>query len=133
MVKAKFVLFAGMSLQVPSQPVFVIGLYSSVIIDVDQLQRITLTENKRIEQLEAPPDPKAKGPAPKTRRIIRYNTIKPELFDEIENMEAHGSYGSKIETLVRHLLYLQEKEPDAKSIVFSAWADSLHSKSGSPD
>jgi E3 ubiquitin-protein ligase SHPRH len=63
-------------------------------------------------------------------------------------MELHGSYGSKIQALMRHLLYrlafhrfqrlfgelcnihpyLQVAEPEAKSIVFSAWADSLHSE-----
>lgn len=43
-------------------------------------------------------------------------------------MECHGSYGSKIQTLVKHLLYLEVIEPGAKSIVFSAWADSLHSE-----
>jgi E3 ubiquitin-protein ligase SHPRH len=44
-------------------------------------------------------------------------------------MESFGSYGSKIQALVRHLLFLQVTEPGAKSIVFSAWADSLHSES----
>jgi len=42
-------------------------------------------------------------------------------------MESFGGFGSKIQTLVRHLLYLQITDPGAKSIVFSAWADSLHS------
>jgi E3 ubiquitin-protein ligase SHPRH len=46
-------------------------------------------------------------------------------------MEHSGDYGNKIETLIRHLLYLQLKEPENKSIVFSAWADSLHSTSHS--
>lgn len=43
-------------------------------------------------------------------------------------MESIGSYGSKIDTLTRHLLYLKLSEPGAKSIVFSAWADSLLSE-----
>jgi len=43
-------------------------------------------------------------------------------------MESTGSYGSKIQTLVRHLLYIQYTDPGAKSIIFSAWADSLHSQ-----
>ena len=42
-------------------------------------------------------------------------------------MESHGSFGSKIQTLVRHLLYLQVSDPGCKTIVFSAWADSLNS------
>lgn len=44
-------------------------------------------------------------------------------------MESNGSYGSKIQTLVRHLLHIQLVDPGAKSIVFSAWADSLTSES----
>jgi E3 ubiquitin-protein ligase SHPRH len=43
-------------------------------------------------------------------------------------MELYGDYGSKIQMLVRHLLYLQSKDASTKSIVFSAWADSLHSE-----
>lgn len=43
-------------------------------------------------------------------------------------MECRGSYGSKIQTLVRHLLHIQNVDPGAKSIVFSAWADSLQSE-----
>lgn len=43
----------------------------------------------------------------------------------IQTYEAHGSYGSKIMHLVRHLLYLQDKEPGTKSVIFSAWSDSL--------
>lgn len=64
------------------------------------------------------------GP-PKSKRIIDYNEIEPEVFDEILKIESLGSYGSKIQTLVRHLLYLQEVDPGCKSIVFSSWADSL--------
>ncbi|KAK0200494.1 SNF2 family N-terminal domain-containing protein [Desarmillaria ectypa] len=63
---------------------------------------------------------------PQSRRKIEYNMIGPELFDSIEHMECFGDYGRKIQTLVRHLLYLQENDPGSKSIVFSAWEDSLH-------
>lgn len=42
-------------------------------------------------------------------------------------METYGDYGTKVQTLVRHLLYLKLTDAGAKSIVFSAWADSLHS------
>ena len=64
---------------------------------------------------------------PVSLRKIEYNVIRSSLFDEIQSMESHGSYGSKIQTLVRHLLYLQVVDPGVKSIVFSAWADSLQS------
>lgn len=39
-----------------------------------------------------------------------------------------AKHGSKITFLVRHLLWLQVNDPGSKSVVFSAWADGLHSK-----
>ena len=53
---------------------------------------------------------------------------EPHLFRDIQAMESFGDFGSKVQTLVRHLLYLESMEPGTKSIVFSAWADSLSSK-----
>jgi E3 ubiquitin-protein ligase SHPRH len=66
---------------------------------------------------------------PHSRRRIEYNTIPRSLIEDIDSMETVGSYGSKIQMLVRHLLYLQMAETGAKSIVFSAFPDSLHSTS----
>lgn len=74
-------------------------------------------------------EPSGKQAIPKSKRVIEYNTIDKNVFNEIQKVETIGSYGSKIETLVRHLLYLQEVDPGCKSIVFSAWADSLFSTS----
>ncbi len=64
---------------------------------------------------------------PKSRRKIEYSTISPSLLAEVDTMEVRGSYGTKIDTLVRHIVYLQLADVGAKSIVFSAWEDSLHS------
>jgi len=36
-----------------------------------------------------------------------------------------GSWGSKLDAIVRYLLYLRVHEPDAKSLVFSQWDDVL--------
>ena len=71
-------------------------------------------------------------PIPQSKRVIDYNVIDTQTFDDIQRVESVGNYGSKIQSIVRHLLYLQETEPGAKSIVFSAWADSLFSKSTNP-
>jgi hypothetical protein len=51
----------------------------------------------------------------------------PDVFEAIKQIEALGDFGSKIQMLVKHLLYLQVNDPGSKSVVFSAWADSLHS------
>jgi len=58
--------------------------------------------------------------------------LDPDLFEEIKRVQSLGDFGTKIQTLVQHLLYLQVEDPGAKSIVFSAWADSLHSENKSP-
>lgn len=113
-----------------------------VIIHTNQLQRFTVEGKDK--DVTLPPIVSSNEPAPRNRREILYNrigiSISPalacalliiadrSLFEDIQTMESFGSYGSKIQALVRHLLYLQVAEPDEKSIVFSAWADSLHSK-----
>ncbi|KIK38243.1 hypothetical protein CY34DRAFT_402958 [Suillus luteus UH-Slu-Lm8-n1] len=93
-----------------------------VIINLDQLQRFTVEADK---PAPAKPVMANKEPAPVSRRKIQYNMINPTIFEEIQSTESNGSYGSKIQALVRHLLYIQFTDPGAKSIVFSAWADSL--------
>ena len=96
-----------------------------VPINSDQLQRFTI-DNKPEQPSKPPPKILANNEVvPRSRREIQYNFISPQTLQDIQAMEAYGSYGSKIETLVRHLLYLEVTDPGAKSIVFSAWADSL--------
>src|SRR6266702_2030153 len=95
-------------------------------IHVNALQRFSMqkSDNDRAAQ---PPEKLQDDFIPKSRRKIEYSTISPGLLAEIDTMEVRGSYGTKIDTLVRHLLYLQLADGGAKSIVFSAWEDSLHS------
>ncbi|KAH9919617.1 SNF2 family N-terminal domain-containing protein [Fomitopsis serialis] len=81
-------------------------------INPSQLQRFSIHNSKT-------------EPAPVAPALIRNNEAIPKS-QHIQTMEAIGSYGSKINTLLRHLLYLKVADPGAKSIVFSAWADSLH-------
>ncbi|KAI0246671.1 SNF2 family N-terminal domain-containing protein [Lactifluus subvellereus] len=94
-------------------------------INVDALQRFSM-QKKDKDKTAQPPEKLQCDPIPKSRRKIEYNTISHNLLSEINTMEVHGSYGTKIDTLVRHLLYLQLADSGAKSIVFSAWEDSLH-------
>lgn len=98
-----------------------------VPINIDNLQRFSVQDKDKNKPVASLPEKLSNEPVPKSRRRIEYNSIRSGLFDEIQSMESHGSYGSKIETLVRHLLYLQLADSGAKSIVFSAFADSLHS------
>jgi E3 ubiquitin-protein ligase SHPRH len=95
-------------------------------IHVDALQRFSMQTKDR-DRAAQPPEKLQDDLIPKSRRKIEYSTIGPSVLAEIDTMEVHGSYGTKIDTLVRHLLYLQFADGGAKSIVFSAWEDSLHS------
>ena len=38
---------------------------------------------------------------------------------------ANGSFGTKINAIVRHIVHLKDKDPTTKSIVFSTWKDVL--------
>jgi hypothetical protein len=113
----------------------------SVPIDPDTTQRFTINQP---EEPTPKPVTVSKEAAPKSRRQFSYNMIgrivvpRPwieklqfsldsTLLRDIKTFESFGDFGSKIQTLVCHLLYLQMTDPGAKSIVFSAWADSLHS------
>ncbi|TFK26931.1 hypothetical protein FA15DRAFT_666880 [Coprinopsis marcescibilis] len=92
-----------------------------VRVDPDTVQRFTTTTGE-----EAPRQPINGEAAPQSHRKIVYNNIDTDLYDQIQKVESYGDFGSKIQMLVRHLLYLQTSDTGAKSIVFSAWADSLH-------
>ena len=95
-------------------------------INVDALQRFSMQKSDK-DKTTQPPEKLQDYAIPKSRRKIEYNTVGHNLLSEIDTMEVRGSYGTKIDTLVRHLLYLQLADAGAKSIVFSAWEDSLHS------
>ncbi|ODO03141.1 hypothetical protein I350_05986 [Cryptococcus amylolentus CBS 6273] len=41
-------------------------------------------------------------------------------------MDMMGEYGSKINFLVKHLLYYKSKEPRSRHVIFSNWSDSLN-------
>ncbi|KAK7030788.1 SNF2 family helicase [Favolaschia claudopus] len=96
-----------------------------VAIDPEKLERFTVAERSAPPKAQAvaEDDPQ---PVPKSRREIMYNMIDPRIHEEIQAIQSFGDYGAKIQTLVRHLSYIRNADPGAKSIVFSAWADSLY-------
>jgi E3 ubiquitin-protein ligase SHPRH len=132
-VTARPVQCAGVN--IPSSHIFSVlnaPGHPSFPINVDVLQYFSI-QTKDKDKATHPPE-KLQGDAiPKSRRKIEYNAVSPSLVAEIDTMELYGSYGTKIDTLVRHLLYLQLADAGAKSVVFSAWEDSLHSTHYSVD
>lgn len=55
-----------------------------------------------------------------------YSTFGSDKLAEIKNIELDGpSYTTKVDTLIRHLLWIRQTDPGAKSIVFSQYRDFL--------
>lgn len=54
-----------------------------------------------------------------------YSGIRENVLNQIKNVDLDDSFGSKIDTIARHLLWIREHDPGAKSIVFSQYKDFL--------
>ncbi|KAG9127463.1 Multiple RNA-binding domain-containing protein 1 [Ceratobasidium sp. 392] len=56
------------------------------------------------------------GGFPVSRLSIKYRVYDLRQFD---HFECQGQYGEKIQTLVKHLLWIEEQDPGSQSVVFS--------------
>lgn len=54
-----------------------------------------------------------------------YTHMAQSTMDQVRSIDLPGSFGTKIDTLARHLLYLRNNDPGTKSIVFSQYRDFL--------
>jgi E3 ubiquitin-protein ligase SHPRH len=54
-----------------------------------------------------------------------YSSMSVATMNEIKSIELEGSFGTKIDTICRHLIWLRENDPGAKSIIFSQYNDFL--------
>ncbi|OAA71573.1 SNF2-related protein [Cordyceps fumosorosea ARSEF 2679] len=60
------------------------------------------------------------------RNGVIYSEFNADKLAEIKNIDLDGpSFTTKVDTLVRHLLWLRESDPGAKSIIFSQYRDFL--------
>lgn len=54
------------------------------------------------------------------KKTVIYSEFNSEKLAEIQNIQLDGpSFTTKVDTLVKHLLWLRDSDPGAKSIVFS--------------
>ncbi|KAI0012858.1 SNF2 family N-terminal domain-containing protein [Xylariaceae sp. FL0662B] len=69
----------------------------------------------------------ADGESPhKSKELGIYSQFSNEKLDAIRNIDLNGpSYATKIDTLIKHLLWLREEDPGAKSIIFSQFREFL--------
>jgi E3 ubiquitin-protein ligase SHPRH len=54
-----------------------------------------------------------------------YSDVSTGILQEIKNIDLPVSFGTKVDTLSRHLLWLRDNDPGAKSIVFSQYTGFL--------
>ena len=65
------------------------------------------------------------SPATKKTSSI-YTEFSPEKLDDIKNIELDGpSFTTKVDFLIRHLIWLRSNDPGAKSIIFSQYKEFL--------
>jgi E3 ubiquitin-protein ligase SHPRH len=54
-----------------------------------------------------------------------YSDISDSTLREIKMIDLEGSYGTKIDMIARHILWIRANDPGAKSIIFSQFGDFL--------
>lgn len=67
----------------------------------------------------------AKIEADRSPKNSIYTDIGSGTLKEIKNIDLDSSFGTKIDTLARHILWLREHDPGAKSVVFSQYKSFL--------
>ncbi|TKA51411.1 hypothetical protein B0A55_12984, partial [Friedmanniomyces simplex] len=73
--------------------------------------------------LDNSPSSSSSATTPQSSSI--YTDVDTKLLDEIKSLDLPTSYGTKIDTLGRHLHWLREHDPGAKAIVFSQYREFL--------
>ncbi|WPK24700.1 hypothetical protein PUMCH_001983 [Australozyma saopauloensis] len=54
-----------------------------------------------------------------------YKNLDPNTLKKIHKMKLENAYGSKVDLIVKQVLYLRSVEPDVQIVVFSQWQDLL--------
>ena len=66
------------------------------------------------------------SPSSMSKKSAIYSEISKSKLAEIKNIELDGpSFTTKVDTLARHLMWLRETDPGAKSIIYSQFKDFL--------
>lgn len=83
-----------------------------------------LRAQEEAQSSDSSPSKASNSSGPSTQTSI-YSDVDPKLMEEIKSIDLPNSYGSKIDTLGRHLHWIREHDPGAKSIVFSQYREFL--------
>ncbi|KAI0167093.1 SNF2 family N-terminal domain-containing protein [Hypoxylon sp. FL1284] len=87
----------------------------------DSLHDITLKKRElKIHQEELQAAGPSQMPKSKLKKVGIYSQFSAAKLDAINSIDLHGQpFGTKIDTLARHLLWLRVEDPGAKSVIFS--------------
>lgn len=77
------------------------------------------------EEVQSGASTAVESSSPSSVQSAIYSEVSPQLLQEIQSVDLSTSFGTKIDTLGRHLHWIREHDPGAKSIVFSQYRDFL--------
>ncbi|EDP49222.1 SNF2 family helicase/ATPase, putative [Aspergillus fumigatus A1163] len=86
-------------------------------LKVNDFHQITYKPEEFVVQEEKTP----KLESGRSSNSFIYTDISSGTLKEIKNIDLEASFGTKIDTLARHILWLREHDPGAKSIIFSQY------------
>ncbi|KAH7072747.1 SNF2 family N-terminal domain-containing protein [Paraphoma chrysanthemicola] len=82
------------------------------------------SEMRAQEEVTEPASP-SQPATPESLNTSIYSDMSDTTLKEIKNIDVDGSYGTKIDMIARHLLWIRANDPGAKSIIFSQFSDFL--------
>ncbi|KAJ4212037.1 hypothetical protein NW759_012008 [Fusarium solani] len=89
-------------------------------ITINPQQLKVLNDNPEQDRNEVGDSPQKRNSL--SNKTLIYSEFNADKLAEIQNIELDGvSFTTKVDTLVKHLLWLRESDPGAKSIIFSQY------------
>lgn len=88
-------------------------------------QELRAQEEQQRSGEEGEPSQPDQPSSSNTPPVSIYSDVSPQLLQEIKSIDLPTSYGTKIDTLGRHLHWIREHDPGAKSIIFSQFREFL--------
>ncbi|CAH2351469.1 hypothetical protein CLIB1423_03S07008 [[Candida] railenensis] len=55
-----------------------------------------------------------------------YKSIDTDIVESIQRIELKTSYSSKVDMIIKQVLYLKNKDPEVQIVIFSQWQDLLY-------
>ncbi|KAI4721854.1 hypothetical protein E4T48_01867 [Aureobasidium sp. EXF-10727] len=77
------------------------------------------------EEQSEPSSPSQGSSKSATLGSALYTDINSDTLAQIKSIDLNGSFGTKIDTLARHVLWIRQHDPGAKAIVFSQFREFL--------